>query len=115
MNSIQKLELETTELFKQKEYSKVVYEITSQTKEEQRSSLLCNLLGLSRIINNKRNKDALTLAIKDFKLGYLKEKNTTHAIDCLANFITTNVFLVDLEKNYEFDFSEILNFYELSE
>ena len=90
MNSIQKLELETTELFKQKEYSKVVYEITSQTKEEQRSTLLCNLLGLSRIINKKRNKDALTLAIKDFKLGYLKEKNTTHAIDCLANFITTN-------------------------
>ena len=72
-------------------------------------------MGLSRITNNEKNKDALTLAIEDFKLGYLKEKNTTHAIDCLANFITTNVFLIDLEKNYEFDFSEILNFYELSE
>ena len=57
----------------------------------------------------------LTLAIKDFKFGYLKEKNTIHAIDGLANFITTNVFLIDLEKNYEFDFNEIINFYELSE
>ena len=76
---------------------------------------MCNLLGLSRITNNKKNKDALTLAIKDFKQGYLKEKNTIHAIDCLANFITTNVFLIDLEKNYEFDFSEIFNFYKSSE
>ena len=115
MLSLKKLEIETTELFKQKKYSTIEFEITSQTREDERSAFLCNLLGLSRITNNEKNKDALTLAIKDFKLGYLKEKNTTHAIDCLANFITTNVFLIDLEKNYEFDFSEIFNFYELSE
>ena len=108
MNSIQKLELETTELFKQKEYSKVVYEITSQTKEEQRSSLLCNLLGLSRIINNKRDKDALTLAIKDFKTGYLKKENTPNSIDSLANFITTSVLLIDLEKNHDFNFQVLI-------
>ena len=72
-------------------------------------------MGLSRIANNKKNKDALNLAIKDFKFGYLKEKNTIHAIDGLANFITTNVFLIDLEKNYEFDFTEIFNFYKSSE
>ena len=41
---------------------------------------------MSRITNNKKNKDALILAIKDFKFGYLKEKNTIHAIDGLANF-----------------------------
>ena len=114
MVPLKKLEIKTTELFKQKNYSTVVFEITSQTTENDRSAFLCNLLGLSRITNNEKNKDALTLAIKDFKLGYLKEKNTTHAIDCLGNFITTNVFLIDLEKNYEFDFSEIFNFYELS-
>ena len=112
---LKKLEIETTELFKQKKYSTVVFEITSQSKEDDRSAFLWNLLGLSRITNNEKNKDALTLAIKDFKIGYLKEKNTIHAIDCLANFITTNVFLIDLEKNYDFDFSEIFNFYELSE
>ena len=115
MVPLKKLEIKTTELFKQKNYSTVVFEITSQTTENDRSAFLCNLLGLSRVTKNEKNKDALTLAIKDFKLGYLKEKNTAHAIDCLANFITTNVFLIDLEKNYEFDFSEILNFYELSE
>ena len=54
---IQKLEIETTELFKQKQYSKVViFEITSQTKEEERSAFLCNLLGLSRLLTIKKIK-----------------------------------------------------------
>ena len=115
MSSIQKLEIETAELFKQKEYSKVIFEITSGIEEKDRSAFLCNLLGLSRISNNQKNKDALTLAIRDFRFGYLKEKNTIHAIDGLANLITSSVFLIDLEQNYEFDFSEILNFYKSSE
>ena len=112
---IQKLELETTELFKQKEYSKVVFEISSKTNEEERSSFLCNLLGLSRISNDNKNKNLLSIAINDFKSGFLKEKNSIQSIDCLANFITTSVLLIDLEKNYEFNFSEIINFYKLSE
>ena len=112
---IRQLELETTELFKQKEYSKVLFEISSKTNEDGRSSFLCNLLGLSRISIDSKNKDFLSIAIRDFKLGFLKEKNTSHSIDCLANFITTSVLLIDLEKNYEFDFNEIINFYELSE
>ena len=111
----QKLERETAELFKQKQYSKVIFEITSETKQEERSAFLCNLLGLSRIANNKNNKEFLISAIEDFKFGYLKEKNTIHAIDGLANFITTNIFLIDLVKDYEFDFSEIFNFYKSSE
>ena len=112
MTSDKKLELELQELFKQKEYSKVVFEITSQTNEQERSAFLYNLLGLSRVSNNKKNIDLLNLATKDFKSGYLKEKNTNHALDCLANFITTNVLLIDLEKNYKFDFTEILEFYK---
>ena len=112
---IQKLEIETAELFKQKQYSKVIFEITSETKQEERSAFLCNLLGLSRIANNRNNKEFLISAIEDFKFGYLKEKNTIHAIDGLANFITTNIFLIDLVKDYEFDFSEIFNFYKSSE
>ena len=115
MTSNKKLVLELQELFKQKEYSRVVFEITSQTNEQERSSFLHNLLGLSRVSNNKKNIDVLNLAIKDFKSGYLKEKNTNHALDSLANFITTSVLLIDLEKNYKFDFTEILEFYKSSE
>ena len=115
MTSNKKLEFELQDLFKQKEYSKVVFEITSQTNEQERSAFLCNLLGLSRVSNNNKNIDALNLAIRDFKSGYLKEKNTNHALDSLANFITTSVLLIDLEKNYKFDFTEILEFYKSSE
>ena len=115
MTSNKKLELALQDLFKQKEYSKVVFEITSQTNEQERSAFLCNLLGLSRVSNNNKNIDALNLAIRDFKSGYLKEKNTNHALDSLANFITTSVLLIDLEKNYKFDFTEILEFYKSSE
>ena len=115
MASIQKLEFETIELFKRKEYSKVIFEITSRTEEMERSAFLCNILGLSRITYNKKNKDALTKAIQDFKFGYLKEKNTVHGIDSLANFITTSILLIDLEEKHDFDFDEIFNFYKLSE
>ena len=115
MVSLQKLEIELQELFKQKQYSKIIFEITSQTEDEERSSSLCNLLGLSRISNDNKNKDSLSMALRDFKQGYLKEKNTNHAIDCLANFITSSVLLMDLEKDNKFDFSEIINFYELTE
>ena len=115
MKSIQQLEIKAAELFKNRQYSKVVFEITSETTEEERSAFLCNMLGLSKNANNNNNKDVLISAIKDFKYGYLKEKNTLHAIDALSNFITHNVFLIDLEKNYDFDFTEIFNFYQLSE
>ena len=115
MESIQQLEIKVTELFKSGQYSKVVFEITSSTIEEERSAFLCNLLGLSKNANNYKNKETLNSAIKDFKFGYLKEKNTIHAIDALANFITHSVFLIDLDKDYEFDFTEVFEFYKISE
>ena len=114
MVSTLKLEIELQESFKKKEYSKVIFEITSRTNEDERSSSLCNLLGISRIESNKKDKNTLLLATKDFKQGYLKEKNTIHAIDCLGNFITSSVLLKDIEKDYETDFSDLINLYELS-
>ena len=115
MVSTQNFEIKLQELFKQKQYSTIIFEIISQTQDKERPASLCNLLGLSRIYNNNKNKESLSVALKDFKQGYLKETNTNYAIDCLANFITSSVLLIDLEKNYKFDFSEIINFYELSE
>ena len=114
MVSTSTLEIQLQESFKQREYSKVVFEISSRTTEDERTSSLCNLLGISRIESNKKDKATLLLAIKDFKQGYLKEKNTIHAIDCLGNFITSSVLLKDIEKDYETDFSDLINLYELS-
>ena len=112
MVSNQNLEIELQELFKQKKYSEVVFEITSKTNEINRSASLCNLLGICRITNNRHNKEIVSLALKDFKQGYLVEKNTVAAIDSLANFIITSVLLNDLEKNTNFDFKEIINYYK---
>ena len=115
MVSTLKLEIELQESFKKKEYSKVIFEITSRTNEDERSSSLCNLLGISRIESNKKDKNTLLLATKDFKQGYLKEKNTIHAINCLGNYITSSVLLKDLEKDYKSDFSDLIKLYESSE
>ena len=56
MESIKQLEIKVAELFKSGQYSKVVFEITSETAEEERSAFLCNLLGLSKIANPKKIK-----------------------------------------------------------
>ena len=114
MVSTSELEIQLQEFFRQKQYSKVIFEITSQIKEEDRSSSLCNLLGISRVSNNIKDKDVLSLALKDFKQGYLKEKNTIHAIDSLGNFILTSVMLRDVEEDYETDFNDLISLYESS-
>ena len=112
MVSTLNLEIQLQELFKQREYSKIIFEITSKTNEEERSSSICNLLGICRIESNRKDKDSLLLALKDFKQGYLKEKKTIHAIDCLGNFITSSVLLKDIEQDYKSDFSDLINLYE---
>ncbi len=115
MVSNQNLEIELQELFKQQKYSEIVFEITSKTNENERSSGLLNMLGISRITNNKKNKDIVSLAVKDFKQGYLSEKNTVNSLDCLANFIISSSLLRDLESKDNFNFDEIIAFYKDSE
>ena len=115
MVSNQNLEIELQELFKQKKYSEIVFEITTKTNENERSSGLLNMLGISRITNNKKNKDIVSLAVKDFKEGYLLEKNTVNSLDCLANFIISSALLRDLESKDDFNFDEIITFYKDSE
>ena len=115
MVSDQNLEIQLQKLFQQKQYSEIVREILSKTNEKDRSASLCNLLGVSRITNNRNNKEIVSLALNDFKRGYLKEKTTITALDSLANFIISSVLLRDIEKNINFNFDEILSYYKESE
>jgi len=55
MVSIQNLEFELQELFEKRNYSKIISEITSKTKENERNAGLFVLLGISRISLNKNN------------------------------------------------------------
>ena len=111
MVSNKNLEIELQELFKQKRYSEIVFEITSKTNENERSAGLFNLLGISRITDNRKDKNIVSLAVEDFKKGYLLEKESVIGIDSLSNFVISSVLSKDLG-NSNVDFDEIISLYE---
>ena len=111
MVSIQNLEFELQELFKEKKYSEIIFQITSKTKEEDRNSGLFVLLGISRMSLNKKDKNQVTLAVNDFKKGYLKEKESVNGLNSLTNFVIASSILSDFEDT-NVDFDEIKNLYK---
>ena len=108
---IQNLEFELQDLFREKKYSKIIFEITTKTREEERNAGLFVLLGISRISLNKKDKNQIQLALDDFKKGYLKEKTSENGFNALVNFVLASVILSDFE-NSNVDFKEIKNFYK---
>ena len=113
MVSVQNLEFELKDLLKEKKYSEIIFNITSKTKEEERTAGLFVLLGISRISLNKKNKDQVKLAVNDFKKGYLKEKTSENGFNALVNFVLSSAILSDFE-NTQVDFDEIKDFYKES-
>ena len=87
MVSVQDLELELQNSYKEKKYSEIIFKITTQTKEEDRNAGLFVLLGISRMSLNKKDKDQVTLAVQDFKKGYLKEKESDNGLNALTNLV----------------------------
>ena len=113
MVSVQNLELELQNLFKEKKFSEIIFEITTKSKEDERTAGLFVLLGISRISLNKNDKDQVELAVGDFKKGYLKELTSENSLNGLTNFVLASVILSDFE-NTNVDFDEIKNFYKAS-
>ena len=113
MVEIQNLEFELQNLFKEKKYSEIIFEITSKTKEEDRNAGLHVILGISRMSLGKKDKDLVSLAVNDFKKGYLKEKESVNGLNALTNFVIASSILSDFE-NSIVDFDEIINFYQSS-
>ena len=113
MVSVQNLEFELQNLFKEKKFSEIIFEITTKSKEDERTAGLFVLLGISRISLNKKNKDQVELAVGDFKKGYLKELTSENSLNGLVNFVLASVILSDFE-NTNVDFNEIKKFYKAS-
>ena len=113
MVSVQNLEFELQNLFKEKKFSEIIFEITTKTQENERTAGLFVLLGISRISLNKNNKDQVENAVSDFKKGYLKELTSENSLNALVNLALASVILSDFE-NTNVDFDEIKNFYESS-
>ena len=113
MVEIQNLEFELQNLFKENKYSEIIFEITSKTKEEDRNAGLFVLLGISRMSLGKKDKNQVSLAVNDFKKGYLKEKESVNGLNALTNFVISSSILSDFTDS-EVDFEEIKNFYKSS-
>ena len=110
----QNLKIQLQKLFEDKKYSQVVSLILEKTEEEERSAGILNLLGVSRLLGNKKEPDILGLAIKDFKTAFFKEKKTSNGLIALGNLISTSCLLYDF-KNDQIKLEEIISFFKESE
>ena len=97
MVSAQDLELKLQDLFKKKKYSEIISQITLKTKEEDRNAGLFVLLGISRMSIGLKDKNQVSLAVQDFKKGYLKEQKGVNGLNALANFVVASSILSDFE------------------
>ena len=113
MVSAQDLELKLQDLFKKKKYSEIISQITLKIKEEDRNAGLFVLLGISRMSIGLKDKNQVSLAVQDFKKGYLKDSESVGGLNALTNFVLTSSILSDFE-NTNVDFDEIKDFYQAS-
>ncbi len=113
MVSAQDLELKLQDLYKKKKYSEIISQITLKIKEEDRNAGLFVLLGISRMSIGLKDKNQVSLAVQDFKKGYLKEQKGVNGLNALANFVVASSILSDFE-NTNVDFEEIKHFYHIS-
>ena len=112
MVSAKDLELKLQDLYKKKKYSEIISQITLKIKEEDRNAGLFVLLGISRMSLGLKDKNQVSLAVQDFKKGYLKEQNGVNGFNALTNFVLASSILSDFE-NTNVDFDEIKSFYQV--
>ena len=80
-------------LFNEKKFRELIYFIENQIKDK--SSRHLNILGVTRLLYEK-NKDSFKLALSDFKLSYLKDKESEIGLEAFINYINASVDYYDL-------------------
>ena len=106
-------------LFSEKKYLEIINLVKKNIIEDQISSEIFNLLGISQLLISK-DKENLFKAIEFFKKGYLREKKTSYSQQALINLINATVLL--FRSNFKSDnkmllldiFDEIDEFYNES-
>ena len=102
--------LKYKKLFEDKKYSELIFLIESIKDEKNLSAGEHNLLGATRLLIEKNEKNIL-LSLHNFETAYLKEKTTQIGLGGLTNY--TNL-IVDLFKisNQEVNFSKTISYYK---
>ena len=110
------LKVNFLKLLKEKKYSLIVSIIEDKLREDEKTSGILNLCGVSRMMSNNSNI-SIKLAVNDFKNSCLKETDTKKMLDPLKNLINSSVIFYDnefknngneLEKSY---FDDVLSIY----
>ena len=114
----QDLKSQLEKLFKEKKFSELEFLIESSIKKEDKSSIVLNLLGASKINKDKKDITNLISGLNEFEKGYVQEKETRNGLICLQNFIKTSVDIYDINKSdliidkvFQY-FDEALNFWK---
>ena len=98
-------------LFTEKKYKDLIEIVDSKVPDNQKNSSLLNVLGACRLLVGKNNKEALSLAIKDFRRAYLMENNTNNSRQAFINFINTSISLNNYENSFRY-FTEAVDYFE---
>ena len=75
-------------LLQGKEYSKIIFEIESQTVEKNRSAALHNLLGFCRASQRGKTNRDVQYALNDFEAAFYKDNLGQISLDSLCSHIT---------------------------
>jgi predicted O-linked N-acetylglucosamine transferase (SPINDLY family) len=106
--------LELQELFKNREFSKLIFTIENSINDLDKTPSILNILGVARILRGPKNKETIESAIPNFKESYLKSSQSISCLDSLINLINSTSDLFD-QKNSSDDFfnqfNELINFY----
>jgi hypothetical protein len=116
---VENINFRIKKLFSEKKYLEIINLVKKNIIEDQISSEIFNLLGISQLLISK-DKENLFKAIEFFKKGYLREKKTSYSQQALINLINATVLL--FRSNFKSDnkmlpidiFDEIDEFYNES-
>ena len=74
-------------LFQEKRFPEIIFEIESTTSEQNRSSELCNLLGICRASQIGKTEKDVKYALNDFENAFNKDNLGENSLDSLCNYI----------------------------
>ncbi len=109
-NTIVNIEIYLEDLYNQKKFLEIITFITTKIPQNEKSSKVLNLLGISRLAMKTEDQNNISLARNDFKNSFLKEKTSKSAIKGLSNFINSSLMYFHLKKE-DVDFDEIISFH----